>query len=82
LINRANDQLTNVDEVDFALFLPEVYPVSIESSGDGEIDAERDFSNVFEIEISISPCLFDFDGPDIEHYRQRAAEMTALPDTM
>jgi hypothetical protein len=74
------DRLTDVNTVGFELWSDALTSSSITSSA-GEVGAELNGS-VFDIEISISPCSLDFDGPDIEHYRQRAAEMTALPDTL
>jgi hypothetical protein len=80
--NQTRGELTNVDEVTFALVHS---PFTITSFGDRDSDLgaqNGDGAGIFEIEISISPCSWDGPDIDIEHYQRLAAEMTALPDTL
>lgn len=79
--SRTSDQLTDVDSVDFALIAPDVILEGVGELQGEELGVLNGYSTYFDIEISIRPCSFDFDGPDIEHYRRMAEQATALPDT-
>jgi hypothetical protein len=51
---------------------------------DDSVENLDDTNLSWTFDITARPCSSGWDGPDIdiEHYRQRAAEMTALPDTL
>jgi hypothetical protein len=75
--NATRSQLTNITELEFALEIP--YLDAGQMAALGSIGPDD-----FLIRIWIDECNQGWDGPDIdiEHYRQRAAEMTSLPDTV